>query len=119
MNQTPKVVLPRTLKEAPCGRHQPATTIENHVEEKIRELKEKPGKNIIIYGAANAVQNLSRIGLIDEYQLLVHQVFLGSGTPLFSGIWRQMSLKLLRTGTYRNGVSVLCYQPRSQSRVAG
>jgi len=111
MNRTPKVVLSRTLREAPWGKYEPATIISNNVEQEIGELKQRPGKNIVIYGSANAVQSLTRLGLIDEYQLLVHPVFLGDGKPLFERMEKQFKLKLLRTQTYRNGVNVLCYGP--------
>jgi dihydrofolate reductase len=116
MNQTPKVVLSKTLKNAQWGRYEPATIIANHIDEKIRELKEKPGKNIVIYGSANSVQNLSRMGLIDEYQLLVHPIFLGGGKLLFSGMERPLDLELSRTETYHNGVNVLYYRPKSRAR---
>jgi dihydrofolate reductase len=112
MNRTPKVVLSKTLKEAPWGKYAPATVIRDDVERKIRELKQRPGKNIVIYGSAKAVQNLTRMGLIDEYQLLVHPVFLGDGKALFEGMQQPTELKLTRTETYRNGVDVLYYEPR-------
>jgi len=57
MNSVPKVVLSRTLKEAPWGGYKPATIIRDDVERRINELKQKPGKNIAIYGSANLVQN--------------------------------------------------------------
>ena len=109
MNHTPKVVLSKTLKEAPWGKYAPATVVGTDVERSIRELKGKPGKNIIVYGSARAVQSLTRMGLIDEYQLLVHPVFLGAGKPLFQGMELQTNLALLRTQTYRNGVNVTHY----------
>lgn len=112
MNHTPKVVLSRTLREAPWGKYAPATIISNHIEQKIEELKQKNGKNIVIYGSADTVQNLTRMGLIDEYQLLVHPIFLGAGKLLFGGMKHPVNLKLLRTQTFRNGVNVLYYEPR-------
>jgi len=112
MNRTPKVVLSRTLKSAPWGKYEPATVVGNDAERRVRELKQKLGKNIVIYGSANAVQSLTRMGLIDEYQLLVHPVFLGEGKPLFSSMERPVDLRLSRTQTYSNGVSVLYYEPQ-------
>ncbi len=110
MNSAQKVVLSRTLKEAPWGKYEPATIVGDGVEQRVRELKEKPGKNIVVYESANAVQGLTRMGLIDEYQLLVHPVFLGEGKPLFRNMERPVDLKLVRAQTYRNGVSLLCYE---------
>jgi dihydrofolate reductase len=110
MNSIPKFVLSRTLEKAPWGSYEPATIISDDVERRVRELKEKPGKNIVIYGSANAVQSLTRMGLIDEYQLLVHPIFLGDGKALFRQMERPVNLKLARTQTYRNGVNVLYYE---------
>ncbi len=111
MNGTPKVVLSRTLKAAPWGKYAPATIIGDDVEQKVRELKQKPGQDIVVYGSAKSVQSLTRMGLIDEYQLLVHPVFLGSGKPLFEGM-QPTNLKLSHSQTFRNGVNVLCYEPK-------
>jgi dihydrofolate reductase len=114
MNRTPKVVLSRTLEAAPWGKYEPAAVIGEDVERRIRELKQQgQGKNIIIYGSAKTVQSLTQMGLIDEYHMLVHPIFLGGGKPLFSRLERPVGLKLVRTQTYRNGVNLLYYQPRS------
>ena len=112
MNSAAKFVLSRTLKEAPWGRYKPATIIRDDVERRINELKQKPGKNIVIYGSANLVQNLTQLGLIDEYQLLVHPIFLGNGKLLFVQMGRSVDLKLLRAQTFGNGVNVLYYEPK-------
>jgi dihydrofolate reductase len=109
MNNTPKVVLSKTLEKAPWEKYELATLFSDNVEQRIKELKQKPGKNIVMYGSANAVQILTRMGLIDEYHLLVHPIFLGDGKPLFARMERLVNLKLLRTETYRNSVNMLCY----------
>ena len=110
MNSVKKVVLSRTLKKAQWGKYEPATIVSDGVEQKIRELKQKPGKNIVIYGSANVVQGLTRMGLIDEYQLLVHPVFLGDGKPLFRNMEKPVDLKLVKAQTFANGVTLHCYE---------
>jgi dihydrofolate reductase len=112
MNNTPKVVLSRTLKEAPWGKYAPATVISGDVERRVRELKQKQGKNIVIYGSAKAVQSLTRMGMIDEFQLLVHPVFLGGGKPLLEELGQPFELQLKQTQSFRNGVNVLYYEPK-------
>ena len=112
MNNTPKVVLSTTLKEAPWGKYQPATVVGSNVEDRITELKRKPGKNIAIYGSAKVVQSLTRSGLIDEYQLLVHPIFLGGGKPLFEKLSEPFNLRLKQTQAFSNGVNVLYYEPK-------
>ncbi len=113
MNSVQKVVLSKTLKKAPWGRYEPAVIIGDGVEQKVKELKQMQGKNIVIYGSANTVQGLTRMGLIDEYQLLVHPVFLGEGKPLLRNMEKPVDLNLIRAQTFDNGVNVLCYEPAS------
>jgi dihydrofolate reductase len=115
MNVTPKVVLSRTLEKAPWGRYEPATIIKEDARERLRELKERPGRNIVIYGSGNMVQSLTQMGLIDEYQLLVHPVLLGDGKTLFGKMRRPIDLKLSRAQTFGNGVNVLSYEPKITS----
>ena len=50
------------------------------------------------------------MGLIDEYQLLVHPVLLGKGKPLFKGSFRKS--KFVRAEPFKNGVVVLYDQPK-------
>ncbi|GER91490.1 hypothetical protein KDW_56520 [Dictyobacter vulcani] len=80
----------------------------------IERLKQEPGRDIIIYGSASLVQKLTNLGLIDEYQLLVHPVILGSGKPLFQDIKDKVKLKLVNTTTNPSGVVVMSYQPSTQ-----
>jgi dihydrofolate reductase len=112
MNRTPKVVLSRTLEAAPWGEWEPARVLKDNVEQRIKELKQQSAKDVVIYGSANVVQNLTELGLIDEYQLLVHPVLLGDGKPLFRRMPRPVDLSLLRTQVFQNGVTVLHYEPK-------
>jgi len=50
------------------------------------------------------------MGLIDEYQLLVHPIMWGAGRPLFMQMARPVSLKLLRAQTFKNGSDVLYHE---------
>jgi len=114
MNSAAKVVVSKTLVSAPWGKYAPARVIRENVEQQVKELKQGGGKNIVVYGSANLVQNLTELGLIDEYQLLVHPVLLGGGKPLFRQMQQPVNLKLLRTQTFGNGVNVLCYEPKTK-----
>ena len=112
MNNTPKVVFSRTLDKADWGKYKNVRVVKDNVAQEIAKLKQQPGKNMVIYGSANLVQGLTRLGLIDEYQILVHPILLGAGKPLFAGLSQPVNLKLTKSETYRNGVVVLCYQPK-------
>jgi dihydrofolate reductase len=79
--------------------------------EEIVKLKKEKGKNILVIGSASIVQQLTNLGLIDEYHLLVHPVVLGSGKPLFKDIRQKQDLKLLEARAFNNGVVMLRYAP--------
>ncbi len=111
MNHTPKIVFSRTLDKAEWGKWNNARVVKEHAAEEIAKLKQLPGKNMVIYGSANLVQGFSRLGLIDEYQLLVHPLVMGGGKRLFTDTPQPLGLKLLRTEVYKNGVVVLFYEP--------
>jgi dihydrofolate reductase len=66
---------------------------------------------MVIYGSASIVQAFTNLGLIDEYQLLVHPVVLGGGKPLFKNTRDRVNLKLVETKTFNSGVVGLYYQP--------
>ena len=112
MNNTPKVVFSRTLDKADWGKYKNVRVVKGNVAQEIAKLKQQPGKNMVIYGSANLVQGLTRLGLIDEYQILVHPILLGAGKPLFAGLSQPVNLKLTKSETYKNGVVVLYYQPK-------
>jgi dihydrofolate reductase len=80
------------------------------VPEELNKLKDQSGKNIVLMGSASIFQQLSDLGLIDEYRLFVHPVVLGSGKPLFKNITHRVNLKLLRTKMYNNGAMLLNYE---------
>jgi dihydrofolate reductase len=113
MNSTPKIVFSRSLDRVEWGSFDTIRVVRENVSEVVAGLKEQPGKDLVIYGSANLVQGLTRLGLIDEYQLLVHPVVLGRGKPLFAGMVdgdsHGIELNLLRAQTFANGVVVLNY----------
>jgi dihydrofolate reductase len=82
--------------------------------EAITRLKQESAGDILIYGSASIVQALTNLGLIDEYQLLVHPVVLGGGKPIFKDIQTKQNLQLVKTKTFPSGVIGLYYQPASK-----
>ena len=81
------------------------------IPEEIIKLKQQPGKDIVIFGSGTIVQSLTNLNLIDEYRLLLNPVVLGKGKPLFSNMQNKLTLKLLKTKTFKSGNVLLCYKP--------
>ncbi|MEH7237774.1 dihydrofolate reductase family protein [Bacillus sp. JJ1562] len=83
--------------------------INDHIFEKVNELKKKPGKDIWLYGGASLITTLINLGLVDEYRLSVHPVILGEGKPLFIDVKQRLNLKLVQTNRFSSGVVQLIY----------
>jgi dihydrofolate reductase len=111
LNSMRKIVFSKTLDKAEWNN---STLMKEIVPEDIAKMKQEPGKDMIIYGSASIVQALTNLGLIDEYQLLVHPLVLGSGKPLFKDITKPVNLKLTRTENRKSGVVVLYYEPEKK-----
>jgi dihydrofolate reductase len=107
VNALQKVVFSKSLEKAEW--HDSKLLREVNPAE-IEKLKQEPGKDLVIYGSASIVQQLTNLGLIDEYQLLVHPIVLGSGKRLFKDV-SNTNLKLVETKTFSSGVVLLTYQP--------
>lgn len=77
----------------------------------IKQLKSRPGKNIVVHGGIRTAHTLSRLDLIDEYQLVVPPVALGAGFPLFEDISKPMTLELLESKQLKKSALFLRYHP--------
>lgn len=100
-----------TLKKADW---QNAEVVKELTNEEMLKLKQQPGKNMMIFGSGTIVEQLTKLGLIDEYQLMVNPVVLGKGEPLFKNITDKINLKLANTKTFKSGIVLLQYQPVKQ-----
>jgi dihydrofolate reductase len=76
--------------------------------EEIKRLKEQPGKALAIGGPTLAAAAFQQ-GLIDEYQLFVHPVILGGGTPMFPALSQPIKLRLVESHVFGSGVVYLRY----------
>jgi riboflavin biosynthesis pyrimidine reductase len=59
---------------------------------------------------AKALQSLSRLGLVDEYRLILQPVALGEGLPLFKDLTAPLRLELLDAQTYGTGAALHVYR---------
>src|SRR4051812_45329132 len=101
-----KVVLSRTME----GADLPNTTIiSDNLSEKINEIKQQSGNDILLFGSPTATHSLMQLNLIDGYWLFVNPIILGRGIPLFADIKEKINLKLLTTRQFTSGVTELNY----------
>lgn len=115
LNGTPKIVFSTTLDRAPWGRWQEARLVKTSAAEEVANLKQQPGKDIVVWGSISLAQSLMKDGLIDEYQLLVCPVAIGSGRHLFPDGIGLHSMKLIDSKVYECGVVSLTYRPAAAS----
>ncbi len=74
----------------------------------VAKLKEQPGKDLVVLGSGELVRTLIRHDLVDEYQLLIHPLVLGSGRRLF-GDGSYAKLRLTNSVTTTTGVVIATY----------
>ena len=101
----PKTVFSTTL-ETVEGNYE---LVSEGVAEKVAELKEQPGGDVGV-GGAGLASTLTKLGLIDEYELFVTPVVLGGGTPYFPALDERFDLELVETRTFRSRVVYLRYR---------
>ena len=108
MNEAEKIVFSNTLKKANWKN---TRIINNNIIEEIKKLKKGNGKDMVLLGSGTIVNQFAEEGLIDEYQIMVHPVVIGEGTPLMKNIDHMMDLKLTVTKAFPSGVVLHCYKP--------
>jgi dihydrofolate reductase len=77
----------------------------------VQQLKNQPGKGIVTGGLTLPLA-LAELGLIDEYEFIVHPRIIGHGPTLFAGLSKYVDLKLVGREEFASGAVVLRYEPR-------
>ena len=108
LNNTPKYVVSSTLTEVDWSG---STLLGPDLAAELNSLKSKPGKNIHIPGSPRLVRSLLPAGLLDELNLLIHPIVLGSGARLFPEASSRAGLELVASRTFGNGVLSVTYRP--------
>ena len=109
MNEMPKIVFSREPKELVW---QNTRLITHRVAEEIADLKNEPGKDLLLLCSSNMAVSLIEMGLLDEIRIMISPVVLGQGHTLFGGIIERLHLKLISTRTFKSGNVLLSYQPQ-------
>lgn len=111
MNALNKVVASKTIEKAEWN---DSKIISGISAAQIKTLKSESKSGIVIYGSASIVQQLTKDGLIDEFQLLIHPILLGDGKKLFEDVGKT-GLELVKSEAFKSGVMLLTYRPASKS----
>jgi dihydrofolate reductase len=108
MNTLPKVVFSKTL---PAAGWSGSRIARGDLAAEIADLKSESGGEIMAHGGAAFVQALSKLGLIDEYRLVILPVALGNGLPLFKDLAKPLRLDLEETKSFLDGTVISVYHP--------
>lgn len=106
-NSVEKVIVSRTLQ----GQQLKNTTIiSNDLPGQITALKQRPGKDILIFGSPSTSHALMQETLIDDFWLFVNPVILGQGIPLFKDVKGPVKLTLASSKVFASGVVCMHYE---------
>ena len=110
MDQTPKIVFSHTLKSTDWDSAKLAT---RPLQDEVLSLRQQAGKDIFV-GSPGLIATLTKLGLINEYQLCIHPIIAGHGLTLFKNINNQIMLELVGTKPFKSGAIVLYYQSKGE-----
>ena len=77
----------------------------------VQRLKQESGKGLFVAGV-KLPQALAEMGLIDEYEFVVHPRLAGHGPTLFAGLSKYLDLKLVSRREFGSGALAMRYEPR-------
>src|SRR5262249_49328515 len=88
-----------------------AERVRRDVGKAVQELKRQSRKGLFT-GGVKLPMALAELGLIDEYEFVVHPRLAGHGPTLFSGLSKRIDLKLVSRLEFGSGVVANRYEPR-------
>jgi dihydrofolate reductase len=112
INVLPKYVPSTTLKDPTW---QNTHVIEGDVEAAVRELKQKPGRELQVHGSGGLLRWLLERDLVDELDLWIYPVVVGDGLRLFPERGQTHSLTLVESRTVPSGVTIQTYRPNGRA----
>jgi dihydrofolate reductase len=77
----------------------------------VQQLKQESGNGLFV-GGVKLPMALAELGLIDEYEFVVHPRVIGHGPTLFTGLSQSIELNLVDRLEFRSGAVAMRYQPR-------
>jgi dihydrofolate reductase len=77
----------------------------------VQQLKQQPGKGLLT-GGVTLPRALAELGLIDEYEFMVHPRLAGHGPTLFAGLSKPLDLRLVSRQEFSSGAVAMRYEPK-------
>jgi len=111
IDKIPKIVFSNSMNQNDIG-WKSASLATRNLEEEVKVLKKLPGNDIFACSPSLIVQ-LTNLKLIDEYQLCIHPVIVGSGLQLFKNIHERTTLGLVNSKFFRSGAVIHYYTPEN------
>ncbi|MGA9853797.1 MAG: dihydrofolate reductase family protein [Gammaproteobacteria bacterium] len=88
-----------------------ADLVRGDLGEAVQQLKQQPGKGLFT-GGVKLPLALAELGLIDEYEFVVHPRLAGHGPTLFAGLSKPIDLKRMSRLEFASGAVAMRYEPR-------
>lgn len=88
--------------------------LERITPDEINNLKHDSDGDIVVYGSLGVIRSLTEHGLVDEFHLLVHPVFLRHGKALFDGDGPPATLSLISAEPFASGVTLMKYRTENR-----
>ena len=88
-----------------------AELVRGDLKRAVQRLKREPGKGLFV-GGVKLPLALAGLGLIDEFEFVVHPRLAGHGPNLFAGLSKPIDLKLVSRLEFGSGAVAMRYEPR-------
>src|SRR5689334_7060337 len=88
-----------------------AELVRGDLDRAVQQLKRQAGKGLLV-GGVKLPLALAELGLIVEYELVVHPRLAGHGPTLFAGLSKRVDLKLVSRLEFGSGAVAMRYEPR-------
>jgi dihydrofolate reductase len=106
INAAKKYVVSSTLNRVDWN----AEFVRGDLEKAVQQLKREPGKGLLV-GGLKLPLALAELGLIDEYEFVVHPRLAGHGPTLFAGLSKYVDLRLMSRLEFSSGAVAMRYEP--------
>ncbi len=109
MIETPKVVFTKTLNKSNWINTDIAT---GDLTDEIIKLKNRNGRDMIVYGGATFDSSLIKAGLIDEFHLFINPAAIGNGITIFKDLNEIQKFTMVNSIAFECGIVLICYEAR-------